>query len=176
MTPPSLSDLARVEAALKRHHAGMPQSYKATPLGLWTCSATGEIFDLLGQLDLDRYHHLVDLGSGDGRVVLLASLFLPATGLEADPELVAASQALAQELGLNQARFACVDCRRADLSPYDLLFVFPDKPLDWLIKMLPSPWEGRLLVHGPYFQPQGLGLVHQKTLYAGQTMCTLWRN
>lgn len=166
-------DFAAIQAALKRLHAELGGSYKATPAGMWACSRSEELYDLLGQLDLSPYTHFVDLGSGDGRAVLLASLFLPATGIEADPGLVQASRDLARRLGLERTRFLCADCRQADLSPYDLLFIYPDKPLDWLIKMLPSPWKGHLLVYGPYFQPQGLR--HLKTLYAGQTMCTLWK-
>ena len=39
--------------------------------------------------------------------------------------------------------------------------------------MLPDPWEGRLLVYGAGFRPQGL--THLRTLYAGRTLCTLWK-
>lgn len=166
-------DLAEIQAALAEYHAGLEEPYKVTPAGMWACSRSQEVYDLLGQLDLSAHRHLADLGSGDGRVVLLASLFLPATGIEADPGLVRASRAMAERLGLARAGFLCADCRQVDLSPYDLLFIYPDKPLDWLVKLLPSPWRGRLMVYGPYFQPQGL--THLKTLYAGQTMCTLWR-
>lgn len=173
MSPEDQVGLAQVEAALARYHAGLESPYKVTPAGMWACSSAGEVHQLLGGLDLTPFKHFADLGSGDGRVVLLASLFLPATGLEADPELVAASQGLARELGLGRAEFIQADCRQADLSPYDLLFIYPDKPLDWLVKRLPPTWGGALLVYGPYFQPEGLS--HQKTLYAGKTMCTLWR-
>ncbi len=173
MSPAPPQGLARVEAALKQFHASLDQPYKVTPAGMWACSSANEVYDLLGKLELSRYQHLADLGSGDGRVVLLASLFLPATGIEADPELVAASRAMARDLGLERARFVRGDCREIDLSPYDILFIYPDKPLDWLVERLPSAWRGSLLVHGPYFQPSGL--THLQTLYAGETMCTLWQ-
>lgn len=165
--------LAEVTAALDELHASLGEPYKVTPAGMWACSQAEEVFDLLGKLELSRYRHLVDLGSGDGRVVLLASLFMPATGIEADPELFTASAWLARRLRLTRANFICADCRQADLSPYDLLFIYPDKPLDWLVERLPADWEGSLLVYGTYFQPQGM--THQKTLYAGETMCSLWR-
>ncbi|MCF8035008.1 MAG: protein-L-isoaspartate O-methyltransferase [Desulfarculaceae bacterium] len=172
MSAPGPIGLAQVEAALREHHQGLESTYKVTPAGMWTCSQTHEVHQLLSNLDLSPYRHLADLGSGDGRVVLLASLFLPATGLEADPELVAASQKMAAGLGLSQARFFCADCRQADLSPYDLMFIYPDKPLDWLVERLPPDWPGSLLVYGPYFQPSGLR--HLRTLYAGETLCTMW--
>ena len=105
--------------------------------------------------------------------MLLASLFTRATGVEADPELCTASQKMAQSLGLSRAAFLCEDCRQTDLEPYDLLFIYPDKPLEWLEKRLPADWPGRVLVYGTYFRPQSL--QHEKTLYAGETLCGLWR-
>lgn len=162
-----------VFAALARFHAGLDEPYKMTPAGMWACSDAQEVHDLFAQVDLAGYGHLCDLGSGDGRAVLLASLFTRATGIEADPGLVEASQGMAQGLGLSRARFICGDCRQADLTPFDLLFLYPDKPLDWLEALLPPDWPGRLLVYGPYFQPRGLS--HLRTLYAGKTLCTLWR-
>ena len=45
--------------------------------------------------------------------------------------------------------------------------------LDWLEQRLPVGWPGRLLVYGPYFWPQTLR--HEKTLYAGEILCGLWR-
>jgi hypothetical protein len=57
-------------------------------------------------------------------------------------------------------------------SPYDLLFIFPDKPLDWLERRLPQDWPGRLLVYGPYFQPGALS--YRRSYYAGATHCSLW--
>lgn len=165
--------LAEVSRALKEFHASLDEPYKVTPVGMWACSQAEEVYDLLVKLELDRWEHFADLGSGDGRVVLLASLFTRATGIEADPELCAASKKMAKKLGLDRAAFLCEDCRRTDLSPYDLLFIYPDKPLKWLEDRLPSDWPGRLLVYGPYFRPQTM--QHEKTLYAGETLCGLWR-
>ena len=138
MSQPPVIGLAEIQAALAGYHATLQEPYKVTPAGMWACSRSEEVYDLFYQLDLGGYRHLVDLGSGDGRAVLLASLFLPATGIEADADLVRASKALACRLGLERAEFVCADCRQVDLHPYDLLFIYPDKPLDWLIKLLPS--------------------------------------
>jgi hypothetical protein len=165
--------LKEILAALEACHAGREHTYKMTPLGMWACSDAREVHDLFTQLGLENYRHLADLGSGDGRAVLLASLFTQATGIEADGELVEAARGMAQALGLARAQFIQGDCREADLAPYDLLFLYPDKPLDWLEKRLPLDWQGRLLVYGPHFQPSGL--IHLRTLYAGRTMCGLWR-
>lgn len=166
------ADAPAILAALARYHAGREHSYKMTPLGMWACSDAEEVHDLFRQIGLERYQHMADLGSGDGRAVLLAALFTQATGIEADPELVAASQAMARELGLERADFILGDCRQADLAPYDLLFLYPDKPLTWLEQRLPAAWPGHLLVYGPYFRPESM--THLRTIYAGKTICGLW--
>lgn len=159
--------------ALRRFQDGLEEPYKMTPAGMWACSDAQELADLFELVDLAGYSHFCDLGSGDGRAVLLAALHIRATGVEADPGLVEVARGLAAELDLARADFICGDCRQADLTPYDLLFLYPDKPLDWLEARLPAGWPGRLLIYGSYFQPAGL--VHVRTLYAGKTMCGLWR-
>lgn len=170
MSPPT--GAAQVLAAVERFQQGLDQPYKMTPLGMWACSDPGELWELFQAVDLTRFRHLADLGSGDGRAVLLGSLLTQATGIEADPQLVAQGRALAQGLGLSRASFILGDCRQEDLSPYDLLFIYPDKPLTWLEKMLPDTWEGRLLVYGAGFRPQGLRQLG--ALHAGRTLCTMW--
>ena len=51
-------------------------------------------------------------------------------------------------------------------------YIFPDKPLHWLVRLPPKAWQGKLLVYGPDFQPKGLR--HLTTIYAGSTLCVLW--
>jgi protein-L-isoaspartate O-methyltransferase len=164
--------LAEILTALEACHAGREHTYKMTPLGMWACSDAKEVHDIFIQVGLQEYGHIADLGSGDGRVVLLASLFTQATGLEADGELATQAQGMSQGLGLKRARFIQGDCRRADLAPYDLLFLYPDKPLDWLEALLPADWSGHMLIYGPHFKPQRM--TYLKTFYAGRTICGLW--
>jgi len=171
MRPPVGSQ--EVLAAVERFQRGLDEPYKMTPVGMWACSDQTELLELFQQVDLASYRHMADLGSGDGRAVLLGALFTRATGIKADPQLLAVSRNLARELGLERASFSEGDCRQQDLTPYDLLFIYPDKPLAWLEKMLPAAWGGRLLVYGAGFRPQGL--THLRTLYAGRTLCTLWQ-
>lgn len=166
------ADARLVLEAVEGFQKGLEQPYKMTPVGMWACSDPAELWELFGQVDLAACRHMADLGSGDGRAVLLASLLTRATGIEADPWLVASSRDLAQGLGLARAGFLEGDCRQVDLTPYDLLFIYPDKPLAWLEARLPADWPGRLLVYGAGFRPQGL--THLRTLYAGRTMCSLW--
>jgi protein-L-isoaspartate O-methyltransferase len=168
----SAQGLAALKAALAQDDTDSRANYRITPAGLWTRSSLDEVFDLFGQIDLARYGSMVDLGSGDGRVACLASLFTRAFGIEADPWLVAKSRRLAGKLGLSQVDFQEADLRMADLSSYDLLYIFPDKPLDWLEAMPARAWQGRLLVYGPNFLPAKLN--HLATLYAKATTCSLW--
>lgn len=63
--------------------------------------------------------HVVDLGSGDGRIVLAAASRYKAsgTGIEIDEDLVEQSSAEATKLGIaKRARFVRQDVREADLS------------------------------------------------------------
>ena len=63
--------------------------------------------------------HLIDLGSGDGRIVILAAKRFGATGLgvEIDPELVARSQRAAKEAGVaDRVEFRVQDLFATDLS------------------------------------------------------------
>ncbi|KMY65684.1 hypothetical protein AAU61_21135 [Desulfocarbo indianensis] len=164
--------LAALRQELARRRAVRGADYRITPAGLWTGSEVDEVFSLFSQLNLAKYPRVADLGSGDGRVACLAGLFTSAVGIEADPWLVNESRDLASRLGLAKVEFKLGDMRSAKLSDYDLLYIFPDKPLDWLEESGMSHWRGRLLVYGPGFQPKKL--KHLATIYAGATLCALW--
>ena len=63
--------------------------------------------------------HVIDLGSGDGRIVILAAKRFGATGLgvEIDPELVARSQRAAKDAGVaDRVEFRVQDLFATDLS------------------------------------------------------------
>ena len=55
--------------------------------GFWGISVCEEVFELFKKLRLRYYNNFLDLGSGDGRVAAIASLFTNATGIESDKEL-----------------------------------------------------------------------------------------
>lgn len=129
---------------------------RATPAGLFLPSPLTDIHLLFDQVGLDRFRRVADLGSGDGRVVLLASLYTRAVGLEADPALVASARAQGLSLGMEGAEFRVADFMKDDLSEFDLLFIYPDKPLTGLAERLRGSYRGGLLVYGPL--AQGLDL------------------
>jgi len=113
---------------------------------------------------------MAHLGSGDGRAVLLASLYAPAVGLERDPALVAFSraQALALGLDLGRARFLAADFLTVDLSPYELLFIRPDRAVGSLVDRLKEAYRGRLLVYGPHSAGTGLKALAEFSLGLGR--------
>ena len=83
--------------------------------------------------------HLIDLGSGDGRIVILAAKRHGASGLgvEVDPRLVQSSQQNAQAAGVAQrVRFLEQDLFKTDFTPATVvtLYLLPDVNL----KLRPS--------------------------------------
>jgi len=113
----------------------------------------------VSHFQLDQYSHMADLGSGDGIVVAIASLFTQATGYEVDEWLYEKSIELWDILKFSKATFLQADFLRADLSGHDLLFLYPDKPFYELEERLHNTWRGRLLVNGPHFPPRQLKKV-----------------
>lgn len=70
---------------------------------------------------------VVDLGSGDGRIVLEAviSAGCRGRGIEIDPRLVRKATSRAQALGIeNRATFACANFWASDLSDATVVFLF----------------------------------------------------
>jgi hypothetical protein len=123
---------------------------RPTSLGLWAPSTAHEVFAILEAVGAERCRSFADLGSGDGLVTCIASLFCPATGIECDPALVAKACELRDRLGL-AAEFICGDFLGQDLSRYDLLYVYPDMPLFTLEKILAPRLQGRLVVYSCHF-------------------------
>ncbi len=89
-------------------------------------SGLEEILFTLVHANLQQDTTLVDLGSGLGKVVLLANLLTGADafGLEIDPYLVAHATGAAASLGLGGARFVQGDIRQATLPAADVYYLF----------------------------------------------------
>jgi SAM-dependent methyltransferase len=82
---------------------------------------------MLREVDLKPGQKLVDLGSGDGRIVIEAakSFGARAVGYELDAELVALSRAaIAKEQLIETARIEAIDMYAADLSNVDVLALY----------------------------------------------------
>lgn len=83
--------------------------------------------EMLRMADVRASDHVVDLGSGDGRVVILAAKRFGATGLgvEIDPDLVARSQRAARDAGVNdRAQFRVEDLFTTDLSAATVITMY----------------------------------------------------
>jgi len=75
--------------------------------------------EMLNAAGVKRGDHVIDLGSGDGRIVILAAKRFEATGLgvEIDPRLVALSKANARNAGVaDKAKFQEQDLFKTDLA------------------------------------------------------------
>ena len=128
--------------------------YKSTKSGMWAVSKPVELYHAFCHFQLARYEHLADLGSGDGRVALIGSLFTRTTGYETDEEQYKKSLEIQDRLRINNARFIQEDYLLVDLSPYNVLYLYPDKPFYALEERLRTVWQGYLLVNGPHFPPR----------------------
>lgn len=127
-----------------------------TEKGIYGAAPCKRLFALFKKIGLENYKKFIDLGSGDGRVVMIASLFTDATGVEADEELVALGQRVRHELGL-QCHFVHDDFLEQDLSEYDLLFINPDQGFHkGLEEKLLREMTGTLLVNNNIFLPEKL--------------------
>ena len=127
-----------------------------TEKGIWGAAITGHIFEFFKKIKLQNYKNFIDLGSGDGKVVLTASLFgVKATGIEFDRDLIKTSIRIRDELGL-KAEFLQEDFLKQDLSGYDIIFINPDKGFEYklenklLKEMRP---EAKLFVYNNIFLP-----------------------
>ncbi len=130
---------------------------RSTEKGFWNPASDEEIYEAFQQLGLGRYKSFLDIGSGDGRVVLIASLFTPkAEGVEIDGELHRVALQMQEKLGTN-AVFHSKDIFVHDLSAYDILFINPDAPMErGMEDKLLAEMKGHLILYGHHFHPRFL--------------------
>lgn len=147
-----------------------------TEKGIWGAAVTAHIYEFFKTLEISKeissaqkiskkfsreiklqnYKTFIDLGSGDGKVVLIASLFgVKATGIEYDKDLIEISIRIRDELGLS-ADFIQGDFLKQDLSRYDILFINPDKGFEYklenkLLKEMKK--DAKLFVYNNIFLP-----------------------
>jgi len=95
---------------------------------------------------------LVDLGSGDGRIVITAALRFGARGLGVDlvPDLVARSQASAAQAGVaDRASFRVQDLFETDLTGFNVItmYLLPEVNLRLRPRLLALPAGTRIVSH-----------------------------
>ena len=111
------------------------------------------------KIKLNECKSFLDLGSGDGKVVLIASLFCKnVVGIEFDSKLVKVGEKIQKELELD-AEFVCGDFFKHDWSKYDVIFINPDQGMhkgveDKLLKEMHK--DAKLFVYNNIFLPRFL--------------------
>ena len=146
-----------------------------TEVGFWGTAASDDVFELFKKIDLGKYKRFIDLGSGDGKVVMIASLFTNATGVEFDSELHEKAVEIRDNLGI-KAELICGDFLKMDISNYDLVFINPDRAFHKGVEQkLRDDLKGTLLVYNLVYQPTGM--KKGKTYWVGtsaQTPATVY--
>ncbi len=83
--------------------------------------------EMLNSAGVKKGDHVIDLGSGDGRIVILAAKRFEATGLgvEIDPRLVEKSKANARDAGVaDKAEFREQDLFKTNLAPASVITMY----------------------------------------------------
>ncbi|MFH1053715.1 MAG: hypothetical protein V1740_04860 [Candidatus Woesearchaeota archaeon] len=145
---------------------------KETKLGFWGYSIGNEVFELFKKIGLQNYQNFLDLGSGDGKVVNIASLFTNSVGVEVDEELVGISNEIRESLGLKKASFLNEDFMNLDISKYEILYLYPDKRINEIESKLLREMNGILLFVGLHFHPMRLKKI--KEFYIGTNLVTVY--
>lgn len=126
---------------------------RETSKGFWGSAVLSEVFTLFKKIDLSKYKNFIDIGSGDGRVALIASLFTNAAGIEIDKDLHEKALEMKKKVK-SKAEFIHGDFFDHDLSKYDVVFCFPDKPLHYgLEEKLLEELNGKFILYGPNIYP-----------------------
>jgi len=130
----------------------------STSKGFWNASISDEIYEAFKRARLNQFKSFLDIGSGDGKVVLIASLFCRnAEGVEIDKFLHSKAMEMQGKMGIGNAQFHNKDFFQHDVSKYDILFLAPDTPPERGIEnKLLKEMKGRLIHYGHHFQPRFL--------------------
>lgn len=136
-------------------HGKLPMH--TTEFGFWGTTNMNDAYTFFSRIRLDRFKGFVDLGCGDGRVILIASLFTNAVGVEGDKELVDIGNKAIVELAIPSGFAATLKHKNyyeEDLSRYEVIFMFPDRRFDAVMmgKLL-KEFKGYLFVYNRVHSP-----------------------
>ena len=139
-------------------HGTLPMH--STEFGFWGTTNMNDAYTFFSRMKLDRFKGFADLGCGDGRVVLIASLFTNAVGIEGDKELVDIGNKAIKELELKSGFSATLKNKNyygEDLSQYDIIFMFPDQSFDaTMLGKLLKEFKGYLFIYNRVHSPVGI--------------------
>jgi len=147
---------------------------RSTELGFWNAAISDEIYESFKKLNLQKFNSFIDLGSGDGKITLIASLFCKqAEGIEIDDELHEKALEMKERLGINNAEFHHNDFHHHSIKDYDVVFINPDKPMErGTEKKLLSELNGKLILYGHHFHPQNL--KKEKSFLVDNTLVSVY--
>ncbi|MEK6983359.1 MAG: hypothetical protein AABX33_02200 [Nanoarchaeota archaeon] len=130
----------------------------STSRGFWNASISDEIYRTFKILQLSQVGDFLDIGSGDGKVVLIASLFCKnAEGVEIDAFLHNKALEMKAKFGIRNAVFHNKDFFEHNFSKYGALFLSPDAPLHRSLEnKLLREMRGKLIHYGHHFHPRFL--------------------
>ena len=130
----------------------------STSKGFWNAAVACEVYEAFKKLKLNKFKNFLDIGSGDGKVVLIASLFCKnAEGVEIDNFLHSKAVEIKDKFKISNAAFHNKDLFEHDFSKYDVLFLAPDAPLErGLENKLLKEMRGKLIHYGHHFHPRFL--------------------
>jgi len=130
--------------------------------GFWGHVPADELFDAFKKLKLNKFKTFIDLGSGDGKVVLIASLFCKrAVGIEIDNELHNKALEIQKRLSISNAIFYNNDFFQHSISEFDVVFSYPDQPMEHgLGDKLQNELNGKFIHCGHHFHPSRLIKEH----------------
>ncbi len=158
-------EVKRIEEVCQRLLSGFcgkeALPYKKTKKGLWATSVTKDVYLAFRWASLEKYRQFVDLGSGDGRVVAIASLFTMAAGIEIDPELHWLSLQLKDALELDNVAFYLGDFQDFNLHQFDFIYMYPDRARINIESAI-AGWRGVVMIAGHHFQPSGWQKIGEK--------------
>lgn len=136
------------------------KSFFRTSHGLWGAAGMLDMFEFFLKNEADDFKSGVfaDYGSGDGRIVLIASLFTDAVGVEGEQELVDLSERAKKELiehipELSRATFKCKNYYEEKHDEYGTIFTFPDHPFPEVFEKKLLEFSGTLLVYNNIHRP-----------------------
>jgi SAM-dependent methyltransferase len=147
-----------------------------TGIGFWGPSVSDEVYGAFKKLGLKNCNNFLDLGSGDGKIALIASLFCKRSfGIEYDKELHEKAVELQTKLGIKNVKLVNGDFMKYDLSAYDIIFCSPDSPMErGLGEKLKKELKGKLLLYGHHFHPESL--KKEKSVRVNDMLFTLYSN
>ncbi len=147
---------------------------RSTELGFWNAAISQEVYDAFKKLNLQEFRRFIDLGSGDGKITLIASLFCKkAEGIEIDDELHEKALEMQQKLNIKNVIFHHNDFNEHQIKDYDVVFINPDKPMErGTEKKLLNELNGKLILYGHHFHPSQL--KKEKSFSVDNTLISLY--